>query len=207
LLLLAHTIPRCHRHQITSMTTVEREKSAEHVEADETRNSERPDSTKEVRCEVRSFERGVAVAIKHDIMVNPRSCAISNYSDYWIFEKNGKIAFDMYPVLICMCNNVVPVPHRKAMSIEEMEEHFKRRQVVLNQFSLRTRISPNPADGNAQNNEAPNTFPDQASISQNEMVEWTVQWATVHAESSSTASETAEKEHESYRKKRYHETE
>ncbi|KRX43828.1 hypothetical protein T05_4415 [Trichinella murrelli] len=60
-------------------------------------------------------------------MVNPRSCAISNYSDYWIFEKNGKIAFDMYPVLICMCNNVVPVPHRKAMSIEEMEEHFKRR--------------------------------------------------------------------------------
>ncbi|KRX61219.1 hypothetical protein T09_11027, partial [Trichinella sp. T9] len=127
LLLLAHTIPRCHRHQITSMTTVEREKSAEHVEADETRNSERPDSTKEVRCEVRSFERGVAVAIKHDIMVNPRSCAISNYSDYWIFEKNGKIAFDMYPVLICMCNNVVPVPHRKAMSIEEMEEHFKRR--------------------------------------------------------------------------------
>ncbi|KRZ54049.1 hypothetical protein T02_12665 [Trichinella nativa] len=143
------------------MTTVEREKSAEHVLADETRNSERPDSTKEVRCEVRSFERGVAVAIKHDIMVNPRSCAISNYSDYWIFEKNGKIAFDMYPVLICMCNNVVPVPHRKAMSIEEMEEHFKRR----------ARISPNPADGNAQNNEAPNTFPDQASISQNEMVD------------------------------------
>ncbi|KRY17936.1 hypothetical protein T12_4886 [Trichinella patagoniensis] len=115
-------------------------------------------------------------------MVNPRSCAIWNYSDYWIFEKNGKIAFDMYPVLICMCNNVVPVPDRKAMSIEEMEEHFERRQ----------------------NDEAPNTFPDQASISQNEMVDSSP--ATVHAESSSTASETAEKEHESYRKKRYHET-
>ncbi|KRX19462.1 General transcription factor IIF subunit 1 [Trichinella nelsoni] len=188
--------------QITSMTTVEREKSAEHVEADETRNSERPDSTKEVRREVRSFERGVAVAIKHDIMVNPRRCAISNYSDYWIFEKNGKIAFDIYPV--GEIYNVVPVPDRKAMSIEEMEEHFKRRQVVLNQFSLRARISPIPADGNAQNNEAPNTFPDEASISQNEMVDSSP--ATVHAESSSTASETAEKEHESYRKKRYHET-
>ncbi|KRY17966.1 hypothetical protein T12_15432 [Trichinella patagoniensis] len=92
-------------------------------------------------------------------MVNPRSCAIWNYSDYWIFEKNGKIAFDMYPVLICMCNNVVPVPDRKAMSIEEMEEHFERRQ----------------------NDEAPNTFPDQASISQNEMVDSSP--ATVHAES------------------------
>ncbi|KRY17940.1 hypothetical protein T12_7165 [Trichinella patagoniensis] len=41
-------------HQITSMTTVEREKSAEHVEADETRNSEVGDWTRQKKFDVKS---------------------------------------------------------------------------------------------------------------------------------------------------------
>ncbi|KRZ12394.1 hypothetical protein T11_16936 [Trichinella zimbabwensis] len=90
-------------------------------------------------------------------------------------ETNGKIRHYCASEKIY---NFIPVPDRKTMDIEEVEEHFKRREVVLIQFALRTRILrmekgnlSNPADGNAQHIEASNIFPDQASIAQNEMVE------------------------------------
>ncbi|KRX85284.1 General transcription factor IIF subunit 1 [Trichinella sp. T6] len=80
----------------------------------------------EANCKVRHY-RGI------------RDGVISNYSDYWIFEKNGKNAFDAY--LVGEIYNLIPVRDRKAMSIEEVEEHFKRRrEIVLNQFALRARI-------------------------------------------------------------------
>ncbi|KRX40321.1 General transcription factor IIF subunit 1 [Trichinella murrelli] len=93
----------------------------------------------EANCKVRHY-RGI------------RDGVISNYSDYWIFEKNGKNAFDAY--LVGEIYNLIPVRDRKAMSIEEVEEHFKRRrEIVLNQFALRARIR-RPGEENDDDDES-----------------------------------------------------
>ncbi|KRX54004.1 General transcription factor IIF subunit 1 [Trichinella sp. T9] len=93
----------------------------------------------EANCKVRHY-RGI------------RDGVISNYSDYWIFEKNGKNAFDAY--LVGEIYNLIPVRDRKAMSIEEVEEHFKRRrEIVLNQFALRARIR-RPGEENDNDDES-----------------------------------------------------
>ncbi|KRZ13382.1 General transcription factor IIF subunit 1 [Trichinella pseudospiralis] len=141
--------------QITSIT-VEREESVKQVEADEAQNS---GIGKEAGQKVRRKKFGVKpetskeeLPLRLAVEVNGkirhyrgiREGAISNYSDYWIFEKNGENAFDAYPV--GEIYNLVPIPDRKAMSIEEVEEHFKRREVVLNQFALRARIR-RPGEG------------------------------------------------------------
>ncbi|KRZ67287.1 General transcription factor IIF subunit 1 [Trichinella papuae] len=145
--------------QITSIT-VEREESAKQVEADEAQNSgigkeagqKIRDHGRRKKFDVKSEASKEELPLRLAVEVNGkirhyrgiRDGAISNYSDYWIFEKNGENAFDAYPV--GEIYNLVPITDRKAMSIEEVEEHFKRREVVLNQFALRARIR-RPGEG------------------------------------------------------------
>ncbi|KRX21340.1 Sushi, nidogen and EGF-like domain-containing protein 1 [Trichinella nelsoni] len=156
---------RLHRERAKN----EREKSADQVEADEAQNC---GVGKEAGQKVRkawagqkqfdaSFERAFAVAVGRRWNWNGkvrhyrgiRDGAISNYSDYWIFAKNGKNAFDAYPV--GEIYNLIPVRDRKAMSIEEVEEHFKRRrEIVLNQFALKARIR-RPGEENDDESESP----------------------------------------------------
>ncbi|KRZ06441.1 hypothetical protein T11_2769 [Trichinella zimbabwensis] len=146
-------------------------KNAEQVEADEAQNSE---VGKEAGQKVRDRARQKKFYVKSEATKEelPLRLAVETNGKIRHYCASEKVQFQI------LIYNFIPVPDRKTMDIEEVEEHFKRREVVLIQFALRTRILrmekgnlSNPADGNAQHIEASNIFPDQASIAQNEMVE------------------------------------
>ncbi|KRZ16116.1 General transcription factor IIF subunit 1 [Trichinella zimbabwensis] len=151
---------------ITNMT-VEREENPEELEGDSGIGSEagpqarrkrfgmKPKTKEEMPLRLTVEENG-----KKRNYRGIREGGISNYSDYWIFEKTGESVFDAYPV--SEFYNFLPISDQKAMDIEEVEEHFKRfvfdyilvREVVLNQFALRAQIRQ-PGEGNDDESEGP----------------------------------------------------
>ncbi|KRZ75580.1 Retrovirus-related Pol polyprotein from transposon 17.6 [Trichinella papuae] len=84
--------------------------------------------------------------------------------------------------------------HKNTGIADGQEEKDNEVGSLLNE-ALPAGNSHNSADGNAQDIEASNVFPDQTSIPQNETVNSSP--TTVHAESSSTTAETADREHKS----------
>ncbi|KRX94502.1 General transcription factor IIF subunit 1 [Trichinella pseudospiralis] len=143
---------------ITNMT-VEREQNPDELEGDSGIGSEaglqgrrkrfgmKPKTKEEMPLRLTVEENG-----KKRNYRGVREGGISNYSDYWIFEKTGESVFDAYPV--SEFYNFLPISDQKAMDIEEVEEHFKRREVVLNQFALRAQIRQ-PGEGNDDESEGP----------------------------------------------------
>ncbi|KRX38529.1 General transcription factor IIF subunit 1, partial [Trichinella murrelli] len=144
--------------RITNMT-VEREENPDDLEGDSGIGSEAGSQARRKRFGMKSKtkeEMPIRLTVEENGKKRNyrgiREGGISNYSDYWIFEKTGECVFDAYPV--SEFYNFLPVSEQKAMDIEEVEEHFKRREIVLNQFALRAQIRQ-PGEGNDDETEGP----------------------------------------------------